>query len=204
MFIKLTRKDGSPIWINATSVVTVEPARESGAIVVPAGDDLDYEVVESPETVVALLTGEPPPEPPKKAKRATRKTKAKADGETETAAETAAGSAGEKPKKTAKRATRAKKAAPDESEPPAEPASPAEPEEAPAASPVFFPAEHLERVRKMAPGSVRKLANTLATQFKIEDPDSVVRHLEETGVISVVEHGHVNWLPPSADNVLKP
>ena len=60
MFIQLTRTDGLPIWINAAFVVTVEPLRNGGAIVVPIGDGLDYEVRESPETVLALLKDAPP------------------------------------------------------------------------------------------------------------------------------------------------
>ena len=61
MYIKLTRMNGQPIWLNASFVVTVEPTRIGGAIVVPIGDGLDYEVRESPETVLALLAGAPTP-----------------------------------------------------------------------------------------------------------------------------------------------
>ena len=61
MYIKLTRMNGQPIWLNASFVVTVEPTRSGGAIVVPIGDGLDYEVRESPETVLALLAGTPAP-----------------------------------------------------------------------------------------------------------------------------------------------
>jgi uncharacterized protein YlzI (FlbEa/FlbD family) len=61
MYIKLTRMNGQPIWLNASFVVTVEPTRIGGAIVVPIGDGLDYEVRESPETVLALLAGAPAP-----------------------------------------------------------------------------------------------------------------------------------------------
>ena len=60
MFIQLTRTDGLPIWINAAFVVTVEPLRNGGTIVVPIGDGLDYEVREAPETVLALLKEAPP------------------------------------------------------------------------------------------------------------------------------------------------
>lgn len=60
MFIQLTRTDGQPIWINAAFVVTVEPLRNGGSIVVPIGDGLDYEVREAPETVLALLKEAPP------------------------------------------------------------------------------------------------------------------------------------------------
>ena len=61
MYIKLTRMNGRPIWLNASFVVTVEPTPIGGAIVVPIGDGLDYEVRESPETVLALLAGTPAP-----------------------------------------------------------------------------------------------------------------------------------------------
>jgi uncharacterized protein YlzI (FlbEa/FlbD family) len=71
MFIQLTRTDGVPVWLNASFVVTVEPARSGGSIVVPIGDGLDYEVKESPEAVLALLDDAPPakvvPVPPPKA-----------------------------------------------------------------------------------------------------------------------------------------
>ena len=71
MFIQLTRTDGSPVWLNASFVVTVEPSRGGGSIVVPIGDGLDYEVKETPEAVLALLDGAPPakvvPVPPPKA-----------------------------------------------------------------------------------------------------------------------------------------
>ncbi len=193
MFIKLMRKAGEAIWIKAESIITVEPARTGGTIVVPMGDGLDYEVVEEPETVLALIAGEPPPKP-KKATRKATKTKAKA---ADAAAIDAAAPAEEKPKK--KRTTK-KKATAEEEEASSKAETPAEMEP----TPVFFTADQLARVRKMAPGSVKKLANTLATQFGVSDTNAVVRHLEETGVIAVVEHGHVNWLPPSLNNVLMP
>ena len=70
MFIQLTRTDGSPVWLNASFVVTVEPSRGGGSIVVPIGDGLDYEVKEAPEAVLAVLDGAPPakvvPVPPPK------------------------------------------------------------------------------------------------------------------------------------------
>ena len=70
MFIRLTRTDGLPIWLNASFIVTVEPARSGGSIVVPIGDGLDYDVKEAPETVLALLNEAPsakvvPVPPPK-------------------------------------------------------------------------------------------------------------------------------------------
>ena len=71
MFIQLTRTDGVPVWLNACFVVTIEPARGGGSIVVPIGDGLDYEVREPPEKVLSMLEGAPSPKvvpvPPPKA-----------------------------------------------------------------------------------------------------------------------------------------
>ena len=71
MFIRLTRTDGLPIWLNASFIVTVEPTKTGGSIVVPIGDGLDYDVREAPESVLALLNEAPParvvPVPPPKA-----------------------------------------------------------------------------------------------------------------------------------------
>ena len=70
MFIRLTRTNGVPVWLNASFIVTIEPGRDGGSIVVPIGDGLDYEVRESPETVLSMIEGAPsvkvvPVPPPK-------------------------------------------------------------------------------------------------------------------------------------------
>ena len=253
MFIKFTRLDGTPIWINSTFVVTVEPRRNGGSVVVPIGDGLDYDVREAPEKVLALIGGsapapaaksepraetiaaelarptavaepsaaEPAPEPvsapvvavpppkalpekfvdvvanslsapqpdevdskpipesavttapgatitvstaeaPAPAKKTTRKRKTKAE------AEAADGEATEKPKKAVRSRAKAKK--------PALPLDEAQ----------------IERLKKMAPGSVKKLQNTLASQFRIEDPEAAAKALEANGVFSL-EQDHVVW-----------
>ena len=54
-FVSFTRLDGRPIWLNASFIVTVEPGDNGGAVVVPIGDGLDYDVKESPEQVLAAL-----------------------------------------------------------------------------------------------------------------------------------------------------
>lgn len=56
-FIKLTQIDGRSIWVNARYLVTVEQRKGSGALVVPLGDGMDYEVRESPEAVIAQCCG---------------------------------------------------------------------------------------------------------------------------------------------------
>ena len=63
MYIKLTRFDNRPVWLNAAFIVTVEPRRDgSGSVVVPIGDGLDYDVRESPEEVLRMLDGCPAPQ----------------------------------------------------------------------------------------------------------------------------------------------
>ncbi|MBQ0032575.1 MAG: hypothetical protein KBT68_07210, partial [bacterium] len=63
MYIKLTRFDNRPVWLNAAFVVTVEPRRDgNGSVVVPIGDGLDYDVRESPEEVLRMLEGCPAPQ----------------------------------------------------------------------------------------------------------------------------------------------
>ena len=59
MYIKLTKLDNAPIWLNAAFIVTIERGRNGGAVVVPVGDGLDYDVRESPEAVLAMLDGAP-------------------------------------------------------------------------------------------------------------------------------------------------
>ena len=163
-FLRLTRLDGTSVWINSAFVVTVEPRKGGGAVVVPVGDGLDYDVKESPEVVVALLSGEPVPEPP---------------------------------------------AAPaPEAAPPPAPATPAK-----KASPVAaarkpsvagLTEEELVRLRKMAPRTVKKLQNTLATQFKSADAAAAMSELEASGEFTV-EGTRVKWIPrPEKEEVFAP
>ena len=198
MFIKLTRLDGAPIWINAAFVVTVEPRKGGGAVVVPVGDGLDYDVRESPEKVLSLLGDAPapailpipttdaltptpedvsaesvaqltnearqtPPEKPAEPKPAEDKSVEDEPVEEQPAKKPVRKTAAKKP-----RTTRKKK-----------PALP-------------IPEAEVERLKKMAPGSVKKLQNTLLTQFKIEDAESAVKALEANGVLTL-DRDHVVW-----------
>ena len=229
MFIKLTKLDGTPIWINAVYVVTVEPRKGGGSVVVPVGDGLDYDVRESPEKVLAILGDVPaPPMVPIPSSDALTKTPADISPEPEsnrqlvaearqdaaaqriepkpaaggiespvgmagtlvapetgaateavTRTEPADGSAAaeEKPRKRARKTTAAKKPrAPRKAKKPALP----------------IPEAQVERLRKMAPGSVRKLQNTLQTQFKVEDAEGAVAALEANGVVKL-DRDHVIW-----------
>ena len=56
MYVKLTRKyNGGFVWINSGCIVVVESSKDGGSVVVPLGDDIDYDVVESPDVIMSLL-----------------------------------------------------------------------------------------------------------------------------------------------------
>ena len=197
MFIKLTRLDGTPIWLNAAFVVTVEPRRGGGAIVVPIGDGLDYDVRETPENVLSMLEGVPAPAvvpvPAPKMLAPTHENlslgpeTAEADGETpadvKPGPEESPASESPRPEPEVKAAKK--------------PAKPAAKKLAKSRSRTKKPAlalseEQVERLRKMAPGSVKKLTNTLATQFKVEDAEAAVKALEAHAVV-ILDKDHVIW-----------
>lgn len=216
MFLKFTRLDGSPIWLNSCFIVTVEPRRGGGATVVPIGDGLDYDVRESPEKVLELL-GQPQPAPvqvqavealnmpsvvpvpppkalPEKfedvvsaglsapqpdeidAKPIEIKVSpapsddapVKKGTRTRKTVKAEAAEGEAKPKK----ATRARKTA-KKAEPPMD-------------------ETQVERLKRMAPGSLKKLQNTLASQFRIADVDEAVKFLLETGFLTL-DQDHVTW-----------
>ena len=185
MFIKLTRFDNRPVWINAAFVVTVEPRRDgSGAVVVPIGDGLDYDVRESPEDVLRMLEGCPAPQVvPVPVSDCLTKTPADVSPEPERTrgGETAPVASTEiSTTKPAKKPARAKK-----------PAVTKKPKAA--KTPVLeLPDEEVARLGKLAPKSVAKLKNTLSTQFHVADISGTVAALEAKGVIKL-DGKHVVW-----------
>lgn len=224
MYIKLTRLDNTPIWINASFVVTIEPRKGGGSVVVPIGDGLDYDVKEMPESVLSLLDGAPAPAvvpvppppmlaptqpsdvspetpeptPPPAAElaahpaRRTTRSRAKAKPAAETAS--AGGAADDKPAAAKKTRTprKAKRSTQDFALPP-EPEPAQEPEPAPESAPTLDLAEEqVARLKKMAPGSVRKLQNTLVTQFRVSDPGATIAALVAQEAL-VIERDHVIW-----------
>lgn len=155
MFIKLTKLDNTPVWLNAGLIVTVEARSGGGSIVVPMGDGLDYDVREKPEVVLQMLGAVSEPicapepmavsEPPKPVRKRAVRSPAK--------------------KRTTRRANKAELTLSD---------------------------EQTDRLRKMAPGSLRKLQNTLATQFKVEDVEAEIAALIAHDVLSL-DQDHVSW-----------
>jgi len=227
VFIKLTRLDNRPIWLNASFIVTVEPRKGgAGSVVVPIGDGLDYDVRESVEEVLAKLDGAPEaavvpvpvsdcltktpvdvsPNPvhvrdPRSEEMPATAEKPVSAEEPLTAEKPAAAEApvGEKPteeKKARKRTVRKAKAVrkADEASPAEKPA-----EEKKPLPPLELPPDQVIRLVKLAPKTVAKLKNTLATQFHIADVGGTVLALEAKGVFAL-DGSRVVWpVPPAAD-----
>ena len=230
MFIKLTKLDNSPVWLNASFIVTVEPRKGGGSIVVPIGDGLDYDVRERCEDVLAMVEGapipkvvpipvsdcltktpvdvSPEPEPRREDNRAERMEKAVSAEEKNVVApqvsEAPKPAAPDKPaeneaepevKKTARK-TRAK--AKTAKEP--KPATARKTRTTRAKKPTLDLSEdEVVRLRKMAPGSVNKLKNTLYTQFHVEDPSRTMLALEAHGILSL-DRDHIVWVGTTRQN----
>ncbi len=212
MFIKLEKIDGRAIWLNAAFIVTVEPRKDGGSVVVPVGDGLDYDVKESPETVLALLDGAPTPAIMPILSTDALKTSASANDEklsvkdekaadkasardekaaTDAPAKPAARKASTTRKRTTRKAQTQAKAA-EEKPVVAKTEQSDVTETAEPKSEGALGDQEIERLRKMAPRSTKKLRNTLSAQFKIKDADSAIRYLEMRGVLAV-ERDHVAW-----------
>ena len=192
MYIKLTRFDNRPVWLNAAFVVTVEPRRDgSGSVVVPIGDGLDYDVRESPEEVLRLLEGCPAPQVvPVPVSDCLTKTPADVSPEPERKEDAVAAPAREDADSAVVEAPAAKPA-----KKPARAKKPAAPKKAkPAKKPVLeLSDEEVARLGKLAPKSVAKLKNTLSTQFRVADVSETVAALAAKGVIGI-DGNHVNWI----------
>ena len=222
MFIKLTRFDNRPVWLNASFIVTVEPRRDgNGAVVVPIGDGLDYDVRETPAEVLRMLEGAPEPKVvPVPVSDCLTKTPADVSPEPEkkdpppppapaapvapaVPAEESVPQVEESGKKPRKRTTRkTTKSAGDK--PPAEKkpraakkadetsAEAPKPEVAAAPARLELSDDQVARLRKMAPKSLAKIKNTLATQFHVGDVAGTVAALAEKGHYKI-DGNHIEW-----------
>ena len=194
MYIKLTRFDNRPVWLNAAFVVTVEPRRDgSGAVVVPIGDGLDYDVRESPEEVLRMLEGCPAPQVvPVPVSDCLTKTPADVSPEPEGTR------GGETPPPPSDKAPRGVAVSAAQEEKPAKkPVRAKKPAAAKKAKPAKKPVlelsdEEVTRLGKLAPKSIAKLKNTLSTQFRVADVSETVAALEAKGVIKL-DGNHVSW-----------
>ena len=193
MYIKLTRFDNRPVWLNAAFVVTVEPRRDgNGAVVVPIGDGLDYDVRESPEDVLRMLEGCPAPQVvPVPVSDCLTKTPADVSPEPE-----------RKPPEPVRQEKEVEKPVEENpGEPAAKPAKKPARTKKPAAAKKAKPAkkpvlelsdDEVTRLGKLAPKSIAKLKNTLSTQFRVSDVSETVAALEAKGVIKL-DGNHVVW-----------
>ena len=167
-FVRLTRLDGSPIWLNASFVVTIEPRKGGGTTVVPIGDGLDYDVRETPEDVLAYLDGAPVPEvvpvPTSDALTLTPEDVSPESGY-------------------------------DDAKSPETPAFVPGPG-APAAGELLE--GEVARVRKMAPRTVKKLQNTIKTQFRAANVETAISALVSRRIIAI-DGTRVIWREPEAD-----
>ena len=191
MYIKLTRFDNRPVWLNAAFVVTVEPRREGvGSIVVPVGDGLDYDVRESPEDVLRMLEGCPVPQViPVPVSDGLTKTPADVSPEPERKEDVVAKPVREVADDMTAESTAAKPAK--KAAKPRKPTETKKPKVAKKQALALSDAE-VARLGKLAPKSVAKLKNTLSTQFRDADVTETIAALEAKGVIKI-DGNHVRW-----------
>ena len=214
MFIRLTKKDGTFVWLNTEYIVTVEPVRTGGTIVVPVGDGLDYEVRESAETIISLVEGtsvaeiaatvaETPEEAPAEATPAEAPVFEQTEVEVKSEAESAAAVAAviqltppEAPAegKPAKRARKTKGRPVPAGTPATEGERKVVRHRAARKTPLELTEDQLARIRAMAPRSVKRLSNTLSSQFDVIEPETVIRSLVEHDIITVDEQSHITWI----------
>ena len=200
-FVRLTKLDGSPIWLNASFVVTIEPRKGGGSVVVPIGDGLDYDVRETPEAVLAYLDGAPVPDvvpvPTSDALTPTPEDVSPDDG--------GGYDAGEPGGKSAHRPEAHSRGGADDE--PVRATRPAAAESA-RSTPGIAPGpgaqgagELLEaevaRIRKMAPRTMKKLQNTIMTQFRAANTEAAIAALVSRGII-VIDGTRINWQQPEA------
>ena len=220
MFIRLTKKDGNHIWLNSGFIVTVEPVKSGGAVVVPFGDGLDYEVRESAESIISLVEGVPASEivaapvedapvetakdlPPEEVVEAVAEQPVfeavevpSVSDEESAAAVAAVSQLAPKPEeeKPTKRARKAKTRPAPAGTPATEGERKLPRRRAVRKTTLDLTEDQLARVRSMAPRSVKRLTNTLSSQFAVLDPETTVRALVEHDIITVDDQSHITWI----------
>ena len=222
MFIKLTKLDNSPVWLNASFIVTVEPRKGGGSIVVPIGDGLDYDVREKPEEVLTLLDGAPAPQvvpipvsdcltktPDDVSPEPERGQSPQPEPERGQSPQLEGGQSpaerGQSPKPETAEAEKLAEEVQVEQKSAKKTRSRAKSEKNDKTSTAKKPRatrakkptldlseEEVTRLRKMMPRSVNKLKNTLFSQFHVEDPSKTMLALEALGMLSL-DRDHVIW-----------
>ena len=223
MFIKLTRLNGAPLWLNPDFIMRIEPWK-NGALVVPAGDDLDYEVRETPAQLIDQLGLMPPvrtaaPAPAPVAVPAPAPTPAPAPAPVAASAVEAAPAEPEPeaPKKRTRKTSSTKKstkkaASESVAEAPAEPApapapapAPTEPSvsisvtpaaSAPASSEEDIVAATAARLKKHGCKSEKKILNSLKSMFRRKSDEEIVgllQQMEDRGLVTLDDNGHATF-----------
>ena len=197
MFIKLTRTDGMPVWMNPEFIVRFEPWKKGSAVAV-AGDG-DFEVMEEPRTILALaggMAGGTPSTPIKEAPAATvevelpkRKTRTRRKAEEAPPAEVASAPAAETaPAPTPQPAPEPPPApvqapAPDS----AENLFPQPPDEVEAAAAILK--KHRCRSRKRIQNTIK----SLNPKMSMEAARALLEQMEARGFVIIDEQGHATF-----------
>jgi len=197
MFIKLTKCDGMPVWLNPEFIMRIE-AWKTGSAVAVAGDG-DFEVRETPSAVIALCTPPPPPaeEPPKPKARGRRKKTEEPPAENPPVAEPPVA---EPPVEKAPAEEVVAAVAEQNPEPGPEPA----PNEVPEPVPVFsaetlFPdapdevSSAAAFLKKQRCRSRKRIVNTLKSRdpkISMDDAHRMLEQMEARGFVSIDAQGH--------------
>lgn len=208
MFIKLTRTDGTPVWMNPEFIVRFEPWKKGSAVAV-AGDG-DFEVMEEPRTILTLAGGTPAtpikgepvapaPPPPPAGEPHKRKTRTRRKAEEAPSAEVA-----EAPKaEEAPVVPPAPESAPEPAPEPAPAPVPAPaPEPAPAPTDNLFPeppdeveaaAAILKKHRCRSRKRIQNTIKSLNPKMSMEAARALLEQMEARGLVIIDAQGHATF-----------
>ena len=212
MFIKLTKTDGTPVWLNPEFIVRIE-AWKKGSAVAAAGDG-DFEVMEDPRAILTLAGGvrvaqAPSGEGRAPARPATGETPVvpvapAATGETPVVP-VASPATGETPVVPVRK-TRSRKKATSEPTPKPTPAPTPEPvpepEPAPAPAANLFPeppdevavaAAILKKHRCRSRKRIQNTIKSLNPKMSMEAARALLEQMEARGFVVIDEQGHATF-----------
>ena len=197
MFIKLTKTDGSPVWMNPEFIVRIEPWKKGSAVAV-AGDG-DFEVMEEPRQILTLAGGTP-------AGRVGEVPALPIQGTPDTPVET-------EPRKRKTRTRRkGEEAPPADTQPPVAEAVPAPdlpaPEPPPTQPPASAPADNLfpdppdevavaaAILKKQRCRSRKRIQNTIKSmnpKMSMDDARKLLEQMEARGFVIIDGQGHATF-----------
>ena len=165
MFIKLTKTDGTPVWLNPEFIVRIEPWKK-GAAVAAAGDG-DFEVLEDPRAILALAGGTPVV--PVRKTRSRKKAVAESESEPVPAPEPAP------------------EPAPVSEQPPASNLFPEPPDE------VAVAAEILKKHRCRSRKRIQNTIKSLNPKMSMEAARALLEQMEARGFVIIDALGHATF-----------